>query len=127
MTNSLYLEFDHVVQSQLVGLSLTKPGANTGESYYIEFDLQSGGGVEQLDLYFDGILDTGTTWDETNLKGLSSFHSGDLNSGIHDILIVMANAVSEVNSLIINLTNNPSGNSFNPYKSKGEFIKSNHP
>jgi len=101
LANYLFLEFDHVVQPQLVGLFLTKPGANTGESYYIEFDLLSGGNVEQLDLYFDGILDTGTTWDDTNLKGLSSFHSGDPYPGIHDILIVMANAVSEVNYHII--------------------------
>ena len=57
----------------------------------------SGSSVEQLDLYFDGVLDTGTTWDEASLKGLSSYHpDGDLYPGIHDILIILANSVSEV-------------------------------
>ncbi len=100
LTNYLYLEFDHVVQSELFGLSLTKPGTVARQPYYVEFELIAGSNVEQLDFYFDGILDTGTTWDEASLKGLSSYHpDGDLYPGIHDILIVMANAVSEASRI----------------------------
>jgi len=103
LTNYLYNEFDHIVQAELFGLSLTKPGTVARKPYYIEFQLVSGGKIEKLDLFIDGELDLGTTWDENTLTGRSTYNpDGDLYPGVHDILIQMANSVSEVVLIGIN-------------------------
>jgi len=95
--NYLYLEFNHYVQSELLGLSLVKPGTVARQPYYIEFKLLAGSSVQQTDLYVDGVLDTGTTWNQGTLMGLSSYNpNGDLYPGVHSVFINMSNIVSRV-------------------------------
>jgi len=113
IANSLELKFSHYVQSKLVGLELLKPGTTIQTPYYIEFGLLSGASVDQINLYVDGVLDKGTTWNSDTLKGLSSYYpNGDLYPGEHSIFINMSNIVSrltlnttfQISSTIVNPT-----------------------
>ena len=76
---------------------MLKTGAVARQPYYIEFALLIGSSVDKVDLYFDGVLDAGTTWNDATMQGLSSFHpQGDLYPGIHTISITISNTVSTV-------------------------------
>lgn len=97
LTNWLYLEFEHFVQKELYGIGLTKPGAVARQPYYIEWKLEDGSSVEQIDLYVDDVLDLGVTWDPVSLIGRSTYKpDGDFEPGVHTVLVNMSNVVSQV-------------------------------
>lgn len=96
-TNYLYLEFKHYVQSEVYGLKQISPGTVANRAYAIQFEVLAGSEITQYDLYVDGVLDNGTTFDQKTLKGSGTYYpQGKPTPGIYTTRIVMANIVSRV-------------------------------